>query len=226
MSLPGFFIALAGATLVMALATLWSSLRAAFGGVVPVTSRAAVNELPDQAALRDEKNSLLRAIRDLEYEHEVGKISDADFERLNRAYRARAKQVLELLDRDVTPYLDRARALLEGSVASVPAKKASKKNRKLAEPTPEPEVARVECAKCGTENDPDAAFCKRCAAPMGEAVAPAVEAKAESRDEAPDAAAPAEQLEAESEHDDAKVEVEAKDAPAAKRDGEREESER
>ena len=223
MSLPGFFIALAGATLVMALAALWSSLRAAFGGVVPVTSRAAVNELPDQAALRDEKNSLLRAIRDLEYEHEVGKISDADFERLNRAYRARAKQVLELLDRDVTPYLDRARALLEGPAASAPVKKASKKNRKLAEPTPEPEVARVECAKCGTENDADAAFCKRCAAPMGEGVAPAASEAAEAKPEPGADEARADAPEAEPTRDD---EGEAKDAPDAKSEGEREESER
>ncbi len=110
MSLPVFFIILTSAALLAALTALFSSLRAAFGGtsLEPVT----VAGLPDRAALEDEKNSLLRALKDLEYENEVGKIADADYQRLDRAYRMRAKQVLTDLDRDLGPYLSQAEALV------------------------------------------------------------------------------------------------------------------
>lgn len=214
MPLPVFFIILASATLLAALAALFVSLRAAFGGT-SVEPLASGPGLPDRAALEDEKNSLLRALKDLEYEHEVGKIADADYERLERAYRMRAKQVLAELDRDLGPYLSQAEELIARSLgeAKAPegaptAKKAKKKGKAQVEPEPakavEPEptkpvepvkaieaedededddeeeqpaataselpsIAAVRvCAKCTTKNDADAAFCKRCASPLGE----------------------------------------------------------
>jgi hypothetical protein len=119
-SLPPVFIALAALTLLLALVALWNSLRIAFGGAAGATIPAlAGDELPDRAALLDEKKSLLRAIKDLEYEHAVGKIGEEDFRRLDQAYRLRAKEVLALLDKDLAPYQQRAEALLAG-VARAP----------------------------------------------------------------------------------------------------------
>ena len=112
--LPLLFMVLASIALLLALIALWSSLRtalAAAGGEGAGESLEA-NELPDRAALIDEKKSLLRAIKDLEYEHAVGKIAAEDFERLNHAYRVRAKEVLTLLEQDLIPYQARAEALL------------------------------------------------------------------------------------------------------------------
>ncbi len=136
MSYAVFFGVLSAACLVGALAALWGSLRAAFGGEGGGTIASAA-DAPERAALLDEKASLLRAIKDLQYEHQVGKLDRADFERLDRAYRARAKEVLELLDRDVRPYRARAEELLASAVpagASAssesgrgPGKKAKKK---------------------------------------------------------------------------------------------------
>ena len=106
---------------------LWSSLRAALGGAANGEVLASNDEPEGHAALRDEKKSLLRAMKDLEYEHTVGKISDDDFQRLDAAYRVRAKEVLSLLDRDFAPYRARAEALLAEAVgAKVEAKPAAK----------------------------------------------------------------------------------------------------
>lgn len=118
MSFPAIFFALSSVALIAALVAMWNSLRAAFGGgprVAIETSR----DLPDHAALNDEKASLLRAIKDLEYEHAVGKMGEADFQRLDAAYRARAKQVLAQLDRDVKPLYERAERLIAERISGV-----------------------------------------------------------------------------------------------------------
>ncbi len=114
-SLALFLFACSSVALVAALVAIWNSLRFVEGGA-PL-SIETTRDLPEHAALVDEKNSLLRAIKDLEYEHAVGKISDADFQRLDTAYRARAKQVLALLDRDVKPLYERAERMIAEHVA-------------------------------------------------------------------------------------------------------------
>lgn len=134
--LPVFFIVLASAALLAALAALFASLRASLGGAGDEATWAGAG--PDRGALEDEKNALLRALKDLEYEHEVGKIDDDDYARLERAYRARAKEVLGELDRDLGPYLSRAEALAAGAGESKSEKKKAKKNKQkvVAQPAP------------------------------------------------------------------------------------------
>lgn len=131
-SFPALFFALSGAALIGALAAIWNSLRVALGGGERpriATSR----DLPDHAALVEEKNALLRAIKDLEYEHAVGKTSEADFQRLDAAYRARAKQVLSELDRDVRPLYEQAERLIDAHVAGVEERKSRRGADKKSE---------------------------------------------------------------------------------------------
>lgn len=143
-SFPALFFAISSVALIAALAAIWSSLRVAFGGGPGVVIETA-RDLPDHAALVEEKNSLLRAIKDLEYEHAVGKISDADHQRLDAAYRARAKQVLAQLDRDVKPLYERAERLIADHVASGgAAAPAGKKKKRREEPAKAPEPAASE----------------------------------------------------------------------------------
>ncbi len=137
MSLPPLFIAFASITLLLALVALWNSFRVALGSAMAGDAGShgltGSDDLPDRAALLDEKKSLLRAIKDLEYEHAVGKISADDFKRLDVAYRVRAKEVLALLDKDLLPYQQRAEALLAASITASEPKKSKK--------TPKGEVA-------------------------------------------------------------------------------------
>jgi hypothetical protein len=139
------FIVLASAALFAALAALFASLRATFGSGA---DRAALGSSgPDLGALEDEKNALLRALKDLEYEHEVGKIDDEDYARLERAYRARAKEVLGELDRDLRPYLSRAEELAGGAVEKKKAKKKAKKKSDEAEKPSEKPASEEPAAK-------------------------------------------------------------------------------
>lgn len=50
------------------------------------------------ADLLTRKEVALEAIRELEFDHGVGKIEDADFERFNRTLRNRALRLIELID--------------------------------------------------------------------------------------------------------------------------------
>lgn len=143
--LPVFFIVLSSAAVLGALAALFASLRASLGASSDEALLGAGTT--DLGALEDEKNALLRALKDLEYEHQVGKIDDEDYARLDRAYRARAKDVIAELDRDLKPYLSRAEELAgarsERTEKSEKGEKAEKKAKKKAKGKAAKEAAPV-----------------------------------------------------------------------------------
>jgi ribosomal protein L40E len=195
--LPIVFLSAASLMLVLALFAFWQSVRALFGRGVDEVAAAVGG---DRAALLDEKNALLRALKDLEFERGVGKVSEADFARLEASYRARAKAVLAGLDRDLGPWRERAEALARARVPAAPdapsaatpaetpaapvddaahtpsvspaAEAANASRDTAAAAVASPDVdARVTCAKCGAQNDADAVYCKKCAARLGDAPA-------------------------------------------------------
>lgn len=168
-SLPGVFIGLAGVMLLAAMAALWQSLRSAFGGG-PAETLGGGDAEGERAALLSEKKTLLRAIKDIQFEREVGKISDEDFARLDRAYRRRAKEVLRLLDQDLGEYLTEAERLVADAMGESEDKtkrrkkaKAKAKAKGRRKKKPAPKKAQLECPSCGAKNDLDAVFCKECA---------------------------------------------------------------
>lgn len=86
--------------------------------------------------LEREKRSLLRTIRDIEFDHQTGKLSDRDAEEMNRVTRARAIEVMKALDvveadGDVRAQIElevRARLQIEGArkAGKAPTKKGNK----------------------------------------------------------------------------------------------------
>ncbi|MFW6051945.1 MAG: zinc ribbon domain-containing protein [Myxococcota bacterium] len=179
-AMPWVFLGLSGALLAGTLAALWQSLRAAFG-VASTDQARGVTESEERASLLDEKAALLRSLRDLELDHDSGKISDADFERLEGQLRNRARHVLTMLDEEVRAHRPRARALVEEALAAEGLRAAP------AAPEPEGEGSPAEagatekagsdvvgrpCPDCGTRNDDDAVFCKKCGSRVGDAGAP------------------------------------------------------
>lgn len=171
--LPVFFIVLSSAAVLGALAALFASLRTSLGASNDEALLGAGTT--DVGALEDEKNALLRALKDLEYEHQVGKIDDEDYARLDRAYRARAKDVLAELDRDLKPYLSRAESL--AGAAADRTEKADKSDKKTKKKT------KAKAAKAEPVTTP--------AGSEAEAPAPAEPADEEEKAEASDEAAPA-----------------------------------
>ncbi len=205
-SAPAVFMALALGMLLLALAALYQSLRSAFSD--SSSSVGLRTRLPERASLLDEKDALLRAIKDIAFEHEVGKLSDDDFARLNRSYRIRAKEVLQKLDEDLAPYFERAERMVDGEMvpSDRPARKKKGKKARRACPscgTSNATAAKwckecggpmelAKCPACGADNEPDAKFCSECAKPMragsknaGEAGASASEARADDASPGP-----------------------------------------
>ena len=75
---------------------------AAAGYVIwPLFGRAEASISADGEQLADlltRKEVALEAIRELEFDHSVGKIEEADFERFNRILRNRALRLIERID--------------------------------------------------------------------------------------------------------------------------------
>jgi hypothetical protein len=119
-----------------------------------------------RAALEREKVLTLRAIKDLEFDHAMGKVSDGDFGEMSARLRARAARLIRQLDAG-SGY----REQIEREVATrleTSAAPADERNRSAtvspARRSVEGAAARA-CA-CGTANDPDARFCKSCGAKL------------------------------------------------------------
>jgi hypothetical protein len=89
----------------------WSSLQK-LSGEAPLTLDEALS-LGAPSAEEEQKRAILRALKDLDYERAVGKISDADYNALSERYRYEAKRLLRAVERDLTPERERAEHLLE-----------------------------------------------------------------------------------------------------------------
>jgi hypothetical protein len=113
--------------------------------------RVAVVGQRTRAALEREKLLTLRAIKDLEFDRAMGKLSESDWQEMSGRLRARAASLIRRLDASGD-----YRSQIEAEVA------------KRLEPrigsggSASPSGERSACAKCSTENDADAKFCKSC----------------------------------------------------------------
>ena len=117
--LPWLLILVAVAGLLGGLASLWLSLSLALSGEGAVGFGAAVSHSA-RLALLNEKEALLQEIQDVAFEHEAGKLSDADYEELNAKLRARARHVLQALDAEVEGFRAEAEALIARRVGKEP----------------------------------------------------------------------------------------------------------
>jgi len=100
-------LVLAGGVLVGVIFVLWHSLQG-LTGEAELTLEEALS-LAAPSAEEEEKRSVLRTLKDLEYEKSVGKISDEDYAELVAKYSARAKELIQVVDAD----MDDARAQVE-----------------------------------------------------------------------------------------------------------------
>lgn len=113
--LPPFFIVLAGLVLVLSIYAFWTSVRGLLqASAKAVTSTSVRSEA--RLALIDEKASLLKALRELQFERDMGKLSEQDYDALNTRYRMRAKQVLRELDQQLGDFQDKAQALVDNQL--------------------------------------------------------------------------------------------------------------
>lgn len=104
------FLVLIAATLIAVIALFWSSVRTLLGET-PL-SGADAYALAAPRAEEEQKQAVLRALKDLEFERSVGKISDEDYAALVAKYRAEAKRLLRVLEDDARPRRQRVEGLV------------------------------------------------------------------------------------------------------------------
>ena len=140
----------------------------------PLTERSRM-------ALEREKALVMRSIKELEFDRAMGKLSPKDFDEMAGRLRTRAIMLMkqldeggsvyrELIERELSARMGRkaaapigeAKASIGEAEASIGEAKASPYERRT------PSAERGTCASCGTANDEDAAFCKRCGSKLHE----------------------------------------------------------
>jgi hypothetical protein len=107
----------------------------------------------ERTALEREKLLALRAIKDLQFDAAMGKISAADAALMEARLRERAAAIVGALDSR-----EALRARVEEEIARRQATQEAPGQRPEARG---PQQAAA-CASCGTANDSDARFCKNC----------------------------------------------------------------
>jgi len=148
-----------------------AALRALRPLVSPDDDRIPMLGQRSRAALERDKLLALRAIKELEFDRAMGKLSDEDFKEMSGRLRAKAARLMRQLDagagyrgqieRDLAKKMSDAR--LKPSRSN---EHATEDRSALAEPERRSEKALAEriCASCNVANDDDARFCKSCGA--------------------------------------------------------------
>ncbi len=138
-------LALTGLLIVSAALVGIAALRTLGPLVSTEDDRTAMVGHRTRVALEREKALVLRSIKELEFDHAMGKLSESDFHDMAGRLRARAGRLIRQLDAG-SGY----RAEIERELA-----------KRLAERgVPVPRAGT--CPKCATPNDRDAKFCKSC----------------------------------------------------------------
>jgi hypothetical protein len=124
-----------------------------------------------RAALERDKALVLRALKELEFDRAMGKVSDKDFAEMSGRLRGRAARIIRQLDAGAG-YRQQIEQEIARRVGSLKAPETTGRPRPAdggtaAAPAfaPAPPVASprsVVCASCRTTNDGDARFCKGC----------------------------------------------------------------
>lgn len=99
---PTLALALTCAVMIWSLRGMWNivvALTRPQAATLVVEAEAGADH-STLAELREEKRRVLRAIKELEFDHDMGKLSDEDFEEISARYKLRAIEVMRRLDQD------------------------------------------------------------------------------------------------------------------------------
>ncbi len=88
-------LVLAGGVLLLVIALFWASVQS-LTGEQDLSIDEALSLAAPSAEL-EQKRAVLRALKDLEFEYRIGKVSQQDYDELSARYRAEAKRLLQAL---------------------------------------------------------------------------------------------------------------------------------
>lgn len=139
-----YALVVCGAALILLLSSMYQMALALSrpSSEVVIDHEAALDHASTRA-LREEKRRVLRALNELQFDHELGKLSAEDYKAVRERYELRAVEVMRALDDQGTlhPELQAALGRLE-DVAQDPGA----------------------CLACGAANKESAKFCSECGA--------------------------------------------------------------
>jgi len=95
------FLVLAAGVLVLVITMMWWSVQSLTGSSSLGFEEALGMGAPSR--VEEEKRAVLRALKDLEYERSVGKISPEDYAELSTKYRTEAKRLIQSVDAALEP---------------------------------------------------------------------------------------------------------------------------
>ena len=104
-------LVLAAGAITLVIVLMWASVQSLTGGT-PLGFEEALG-MGAPSKVEEEKRSVLRALKDLEYERGVGKISPEDYAELLAKYRAEAKRLIQSVDDALGPAREEVERALE-----------------------------------------------------------------------------------------------------------------
>jgi hypothetical protein len=178
-------LTLAAGALLLVIWLLWGSVQA-LAGESELSFEEAFS-MGTRSAEEEQKRAVLRALKDLDYERSVGKISEADYHEYSARYRAEAKRLIRDLDENLADARKQVELELERRVQKQVEREKSADEDELGEAAPaapveatsnpenpaleaakSPEKLARECLACHAQNELDARFCKSCGAAMAD----------------------------------------------------------
>jgi hypothetical protein len=172
-------LTLSAFALLLVIWLLWSSVQA-LAGESELTFEEAFS-LGTRSTEEEQKRAVLRALKDLEYERSVGKISEDDYHEYSARYRAEAKRLIQSLDENLAEgrkqvEQELSRRLSKKAVRTKPNDRSEAASNGEASPHegghegPEASAPMTrDCPACQVKNELDARFCKACGKGMTEA---------------------------------------------------------
>jgi rRNA maturation endonuclease Nob1 len=138
------------AALVVAVAVLWVVLQ-------PLISPGMPRSAPLEPLDPEEtpKGIALAALKEIEFDRETGKLSDADYEYLKAKYTSAALEALRREPRE--PLSSDVEALIAARVRALRSASAATSSNTSA----------LACVTCGPRPEPDAVFCSTCGGALG-----------------------------------------------------------
>ena len=150
MGAPLVMLGLGGLTLVLAGIALWRVLD-------PLARAEGVTRLAPRAPLRmreleREKQLVLKAIKEIEFDYQTRKVAEPDYKDMIERYRRRAMRLITEIEAgdNFKPLIERElrdRLAAQDAAGDLP-----------KEPAADPAA----CPSCSVRNDEDAQFCKKC----------------------------------------------------------------
>ena len=160
---PLVMVALGGMTLALSGLALWRVIDPL---TRPEGTLARDVRGPGRAReLEREKQLVLKAIKEIELDHQMRKIADVDYREMIDRYRGRAMRLIseieagdnfrELIERELKDRLSLDKSATATATAATD-------TAAVVPAAPAAPAAHNACGGCGTTNDDDAQFCKKC----------------------------------------------------------------